>query len=96
MQGGLHWRNRASAQVLSDHRGYVVNKRYKYSYFNLPVHSLADLPVIIIEQVKKIIHSIERNEKNTISEIQYSIPGYELKSLKFKGCGENVVFIYLL
>ena len=41
---------------LSDHCGYVVNKNTTTATayrFNLPGHSLADLPVIIIEQLKK-------------------------------------------
>ena len=41
---------------LSDHRGYVVNKLTNTAtghHFNLPGHSLADLSVTIIEEVKK-------------------------------------------
>ena len=41
---------------LSDHCGYVANKntnRATAYRLNLPGHSLADLPVIIIEQLKK-------------------------------------------
>ena len=41
---------------LSDHHGYIVNKHRNTAtgrHFNLPGHSLADLSVIIIEQVKK-------------------------------------------
>ena len=41
---------------LSDHCGYIVNKDRNTAtshHFNLPGHSLADLSVILIEQVKK-------------------------------------------
>ena len=41
---------------LADHRGYIVNNVTKTAtghHFNLPGHSLADLSVVILEQVKK-------------------------------------------
>ena len=52
---------------LSDHRGYIVNKNTNTAtghHFNLPGHSLADLSVIIIEQVKKsdTLYRKEREE----------------------------------
>lgn len=40
---------------LADHRGYIVNKNINQAtgaHFNLPGHSLANLSVIILEQVK--------------------------------------------
>ena len=52
---------------LSDHRGYIYNKdRTKATclHFNLPGHSLADLSITVIEQVKKndLIYRKEREE----------------------------------
>ena len=52
---------------LSDHRGYIVNKNTNTAtghHFNLPGHSLADLSVIVIEQVKKnyTLYRKEREE----------------------------------
>ena len=52
---------------LSDHRGHIVNKNTKTAtghHFNLPGHSLADLSVIIIEQVRKkdTLYRKEREE----------------------------------
>ena len=41
---------------LSDHRGYITNKVVSQAtgaHFNLPGHSLADLRITILEQVKK-------------------------------------------
>ena len=40
---------------LEDHRGYIVNKKLNQAtgaHFNLPGHSLSDLKVMILEQVK--------------------------------------------
>ena len=50
---------------LSDHCGYFVNKNTNTAtgrHFILPGHSLADLSVIIIEQVKKK-DSLYKNER---------------------------------
>ena len=52
---------------LADHRGYVVNQATSQAsglHFNLPGHSLADLSITAIEQVKKndIIYRKEREE----------------------------------
>ena len=41
---------------LADHRGYVVNQETTTAtgrHFNLPGHSLADLSISIVEQVRK-------------------------------------------
>ena len=41
---------------LADHRGYVSNMDEKTAtgeHFNLPGHSLSDLSIVILEQVKK-------------------------------------------
>ena len=41
---------------LADHRGYILNKNQNKAtgaHFSLPGHSLSDLSVTIIEQVKK-------------------------------------------
>ena len=41
---------------LADHRGYVVNNTTTIStgaHFNLPVHSLSNMRIIILEQVRK-------------------------------------------
>lgn len=41
---------------LADHRGYVTNKvthKATGAHFNLPGHSLADLKITVIEQIKK-------------------------------------------
>ena len=56
---------------LAQHRGYIRNKddsKATGHHFNLPGHSLADLTVTIIEQVKNQTHYIEKREKSTISE----------------------------
>ena len=52
---------------LSDHRGYINNKDRTQAtglHFNLPRHSLADLSITVIEQVKKndLIYRKEREE----------------------------------
>ena len=52
---------------LSDHCGYIVNKNTNTAtghHFNLPGHSLADLSLIMIEQVKKnyTLYRKEREE----------------------------------
>ena len=55
---------------LSDHRGYINNKVVNITtgdHFNQPGHSLADLNVLILEQVKKEDEIIERREKDTLS-----------------------------
>ena len=56
---------------LAQHCGYIQNKddsKATGHHFNLPGHSLADLTVTIIEQVKNQTHYIEKKEKSTISE----------------------------
>ena len=52
---------------LADHRGYIVNKDTTKStghHFNLPGHSLSDLSISIVEQVKKndLVYRKEREE----------------------------------
>ena len=52
---------------LADHRGYVVNQDTTYAtglHFNLPGHTLADLSITVVEQVRKndIIYRKEREE----------------------------------
>lgn len=52
---------------LADHRGYIVNKDTSQStghHFNLPGHSLSDLSISVIEQVKKndLVYRKEREE----------------------------------
>ena len=52
---------------LAQHRGYIQNKDISQAtgqHFNLPGHSLADLMVTIIEQVKKsdTLYRKEREE----------------------------------
>ena len=40
---------------MAEHRGYVINKHINQAtgaHFNLPGHSLADLSITILEQVK--------------------------------------------
>ena len=52
---------------LSEHQGYVNNQVKSVAtgeHFNLPGHSLANMTMTILEQVKKTKSCIERKEKS--------------------------------
>ena len=56
---------------LSDHRGYINNKDRTQAtglHFNLPGHSLADLSITVIEQVKKNDIIYRKKERRFILE----------------------------